>query len=148
MNAIPAPTYALRLLADGKPIRGAADEAGLEVGQVVAALLDDWRKQRDGTPSGALTGPGWEQYLQHPSPKVTRAAERLRDVFAAEDAKTQLLLEKQRLEAQLARVKGQLRGSTAAAPAARREATQRCPDCDGTFANLGVHRARKHAAAA
>lgn len=142
MTEIPAPVYALRLLASGEPLRKAADQAGLEVGAVVAALLEDWRKQRDAGPS-TLTGPGWEQYLRHPSPKVVRAAERLRDVFAAEDEKAALLAEKRRLEAQLARVKAQISGS---APKPPREPGDgnKCPDCGNVFLNLGVHRSRKH----
>lgn len=146
MTETPAPIYALQRLAAGSPIRQAADESGLEVNQVVAALLDDWRKTRD-RKAAPLTGPGWEPYLKHPSEKVVRAAERLRDTFAAEDAKAGLLAEKRRLEQQLARVKAQL-SSTAATPKAPREKTQQCPDCGDMFANLGVHRARKHAATA
>lgn len=143
MTEIPAPVYALRLLGTGEPLRKAADQSGLEVGAVVAALLDDWRKQRAGTPTQALTGPGWEPYLRHPSAKVVRAAERLRDVFTAEDEKAGLLAEKKRLEAQLARVKAQLsngRPTTTTATASGHE----CPDCGNVFLNLGVHRARKH----
>lgn len=144
MTEIPAPTYALRLLAEGTPLRKAADDSGLEVGQVVAALLDDWRKQRNGTPT-TLTGPGWVPYLQHPSPRVVRAAERLRDTFETEDQKAALLAEQKTLKARLAAVTAELRGNPAAprAAASTRE-KQPCPDCGQSFANVGTHRARAH----
>lgn len=149
MTTTPAPQYALQLLADGKTLRQAADGSGLEVGEVVAALVGDW-KQRRATSAGTAPGTadrGWEPYLRHPSAKVVRAAERLRDTFEAEDRKAQLYAEKQRLEAQLRRVKAQISGGRTTAGTTLPQGEHPCPDCDKiltTPQGLGAHRSRAH----
>lgn len=144
MTTTPAPQYALQLLADGKTLRQAADGSGLDVGEVVAALVGDW-KQRRNTSTGAERG--WEPYLKHPSAKVVRAAERLRDTFETEDRKAQLYAEKQRLEAQLRRVKAQISGDRTTVGTTLPQGEHPCPDCDKiltTPQGLGAHRSRAH----
>jgi hypothetical protein len=141
---VPAEQHAVELIRSGKVhnIAEAADESGLEVAQVIRALVAALRAQR---PVALVkdTGAGWEPYLRHPSPRVVKAAERLRDVFELEDGRAQLVAERQRLEAQLARVKAQLRGGQAAA------GSHECGQCGKqlpTEQGLRIHTSRKHSA--
>ena len=145
MTQVPAAQYALGLVLKGQTVRQAADETGAEPAEVLQALVQDWRrgKNQPGKPTGGDT---LARALQHPSAKVRKAAERLAATLDQEDGKAGLLRRRAELEAELAKVKAELRG-----PAAAAKQQLPCPDCDRVLPNpqgLALHRKAKHPPAA
>lgn len=140
---IPAAKYALGLVLQGKTIKQAADEIGCEPGEVLRELLDEYRGTARGKPAAAAAEDTLQRSLQHPSGKVRKAAERLAAVLQEEDGKADLLRRRAALEAELAKVKAELRGTSRGGP----KASLPCPDCDRVLPNpqgLALHRKAKH----
>ena len=141
MTQVPAAQYALGLVLKGKTMRQAAFETGAEPGEVLPALVEDWRRSSRNQPGKPAESDTLARALQHPSAKVRKAAERLAATLDQEDGKADLLRRRAKLEAELAKVKAELRG----------QQQMPCPDCDRVLPNpqgLALHRKAKHPPAA
>lgn len=138
--------YALTLLGNGETPRKAADQSGLEVGQVVRLLHEAYLEVRNG--GEVDVDKTLETLTIHPSRKVQRAATRLLDTLKEERPKVELLKRQRQAEKELAAVKAQLaalRGKRAPRPGEEEEKVQ-CAECGRWFkkSGLSLHMTRLH----
>lgn len=135
---------AIALVRDGKTIAQAADELDQPRGEVLQAVMTDYRGLVAARARSNGDARSLDYWLHHPSKKVATAAEKLRDVHDREDERARLLTQKKELEDKLAAIKAQLTGKPAAGRVNRELP---CPHCERVLPNaqgLALHVKAKH----